>query len=136
MKATAIRSFSVMVIMAGMATAACAQAPYPNKPIRFIVAYVAGGANDVLARIVGQKLSEAWKQPVVIENKPGAAGLIGADFVAKSPPDGYTLLSFSSGHAIASSLYSKPPFDARTAFAPITLVASMPLVLVVHPSLP
>src|SRR5512133_398704 len=79
MKATAIRSFAAIMIMAGVATAACAQAPYPNKPIRFIVAYVAGGANDVLARIVGQKLSEAWKQPVVIENKPGAAGLIGAD---------------------------------------------------------
>ena len=136
MKATVVHRLAAIAIMAGVVTAVQAQAPYPNKPIRFIVAYAAGGANDVLARIVGQKLSEAWKQPVVIENKPGASGLIGADFVAKSAPDGYTLLSFSSGHAIAWSLYSKPPFDALKDFAPITLVASMPLVLVVHPSVP
>jgi len=135
-KAAAVHSLAAMAIMAGVVTGVQAQAPYPNKAIRFIVAYAAGGANDVLARIVGQKLGEAWKQPVVIENKPGASGLIGADFVAKSAPDGYTLLSFSSGHAIASSLYSKPPFNALRDFAPITLVASMPLVLVVHPSVP
>ena len=115
---------------------ACAQ-NYPAKPIRMYTPYPPGGTTDILARIVGAKMQEAWGQPVVIEAKPGAGGNIGADFVAKSPPDGYTILMGASGPlAINASLFSKLPYDPAKDFAPIVLSASVPLVLVTHPSLP
>ena len=115
---------------------ACAQT-YPSKPIRFFTPYPPGGTTDILARIVGAKMYEAWGQPVIIEAKPGAGGNIGADFVAKSPPDGYTILMGASGPlAINASLFSKLPYDPAKDFAPVVLSASVPLVLVTHPSLP
>jgi tripartite-type tricarboxylate transporter receptor subunit TctC len=115
---------------------ACAQ-NYPAKPIRMYTPYPPGGTTDILARIFGAKMQEAWGQPVVIEAKPGAGGNIGADFVAKSPPDGYTILMGASGPlAINASLFSKLPYDPAKDFAPIVLSASVPLVLVTHPSLP
>jgi tripartite-type tricarboxylate transporter receptor subunit TctC len=113
---------------------ALAQA-YPAKPIRMIVALAPGGGVDSTARIVGQKLTQAWGQPVPIENRPGAGGTIAAEAVARAAPDGYTLLMASSGHASTPSLY-KLPYDAITDFAPVTLVVVAPSVLVVHPSLP
>jgi tripartite-type tricarboxylate transporter receptor subunit TctC len=114
----------------------CAQS-YPAKPIRFYTPYPPGGTTDILARIVGAKMHEAWGQPVVVEAKPGAGGNIGADFVAKSTPDGYTLLMGASGPlAINASLFSKLPYDPAKDFAPVVLSASVPLVLVAHPSLP
>src|SRR5262249_51050497 len=96
-----------------------------------------GGSLDVVARAIGQKLTEAWSQPVIIDNRPGAGGNIGADFVAKSAPDGYTILEGAlSTHAVNVTLYGKLPYDPIKDFAPITLVAVTPNVLVVNPSLP
>lgn len=109
---------------------------YPVKPIRMIAPFTAGGPTDILARIVGQKLTESWGQQVVIENRTGASGTIGSEVVAKSPPDGYTVLVSASVHIIAPSLFSKLPYDAIRDFAPVTVVATSPLVLVVTPTLP
>jgi tripartite-type tricarboxylate transporter receptor subunit TctC len=115
---------------------ACAQA-YPGKPIRLVVPFPPGGSLDVVARAIGQKLTEAWGQPVVIDNRPGAGGNIGADLVAKSLPDGYTILEGAlSTHAVNVSLYGKMPYDPIKDFAPITLVATTPNVLVLNPTLP
>ncbi len=115
---------------------AAAQA-YPSKPIRLVVPFPPGGSLDVVARAIGQKLTEAWGQPVVIDNRPGAGGNIGADLVAKSAPDGYTILEGAlSTHAVNVSLYGKMPYDPIKDFAPITLVATTPNVLVVNPTLP
>lgn len=108
---------------------------YPAKPIRIIVSVAAGGGVDTTARIVGQHLTQAWGQQVVIENRPGAGGTIAAEAVARAAPDGYTLLMASSGAAITPGLY-KLPYDAVTDFAPVTVVVVAPSVLVVHPSLP
>ena len=110
---------------------------YPTKAIRFVVPFPPGGPLDISARAIGQKLTEAWKQPVIIDNRPGAGGNIGADNVAKSAPDGYSILMGAvSTHAINPNLYSKMPYDALRDFAPITLVTTVPNVLVVHPSVP
>ena len=110
---------------------------YPAKPIRFYTPYPPGGATDILARIVGAKLFENWKQPVIVEAKPGAGGNIGTDFVAKSSPDGYTILMGASGPlAINATLYAKLPYDPLKDLAPVIKVAAVPLVLVVTPSLP
>jgi tripartite-type tricarboxylate transporter receptor subunit TctC len=108
---------------------------YPAKPVRIIVALAPGGGVDTTARIVGQKLTEAWGQQIVIENRPGAGGTIAAEAVARAAPDGYTLLVNSSGHASAASLY-KLPYDPVTDFAPVTVIVVAPSVLVVHPSVP
>jgi len=113
-------------------TAALAQA-YPNKPIKLVVPFPPGGTTDILARAVGGELSKAWGQQVVIDNRPGAGGNIGSEIVAKSPPDGYTLLMGTVGtHAINQSLYSKLAFDPIKDFAPVTLVAAVPNVLVLN----
>ncbi|MEP6943444.1 MAG: tripartite tricarboxylate transporter substrate binding protein [Betaproteobacteria bacterium] len=111
--------------------------PYPSKPIRLVVPFPAGGSLDVVARAIGQKLTEAWGQPVIIDNRPGAGGNIGADLVAKSAPDGYTILEGAlSTHAVNVTLYGKLPYDPIKDFAPITLVAVTPNVLVINPSAP
>lgn len=110
---------------------------YPAKAIRFVVPFAPGGPLDISARAIGQKLNDAWKQPVIIDNRPGAGGNIGADNVAKSAPDGYSILMGAvSTHAINPHLYAKMPYDALRDFAPITLVTTVPNVLVVHPSVP
>jgi tripartite-type tricarboxylate transporter receptor subunit TctC len=110
---------------------------YPNKPIRLVVPFPPGGSLDVVARAIGQKLTEAWGQPVIIDNRPGAGGNIGADLVAKSAPDGYTILEGAlSTHAVNISLYGKLPYDPIKDFAPITLVAITPNVLVINPTAP
>jgi tripartite-type tricarboxylate transporter receptor subunit TctC len=110
---------------------------FPNKSVRLIVPFVAGGATDIVARLVAQKLSAAWGQPVVVENRGGAGGNIGADAVAKSPADGYTIL-VTSGSIVTVNphMYAKMPFDAKKDLAPITNLASGPQVLVVHPAVP
>ena len=123
--------------MAAMAVLQAGAQAWPSKPIKIIVPYPPGGTSDILARAVGQKLQEEWKQPVVVENKPGATGNIGADFVAKSPPDGYTLLLADIGSlAIAPSVVTSLPFDPVKDFAPVVMVAYSPHLLVVHPSVP
>src|SRR6185436_17044149 len=121
---------------AGVALAAQAQ-NYPSKPIRIIVPYPAGGTSDILARSIGQRLSESLGQPVVVENKPGANGNVGAELVAKAPTDGYTVLLADIGAlAISPSVYPTLPFDPTKDFATVTMVAYSPHILVVHPSIP
>ena len=111
-----------------------AQATYPNKPIHIVVPFASGGSTDVLARRLGEKLAAGWGQPVVVDNRPGAGGTIGADFVAKSAPDGYTLLAGVTGsNAIAQPLYPKLPYDVVKDFAPLSIMVSAPLVLAVNP---
>ncbi len=109
---------------------------YPAKPIRIVVPFVAGGAVDLLARIMGQKLSESLGQPVIIENRPGTGGNAAADLVAKSPPDGYTILQTTNGLAISPALYRKLPFDPVKDVAPVTQLVASQLLLVATPSLP
>ena len=111
-------------------------AAYPAKAIRIVVPFPAGGTSDILSRAIGQKLTEEWKQPVVVDNRPGASANIGAEIVVKSPPDGYTLLCASTIHTINPSLYSKLAYDPVKDFTPITLIATTSQVLAVHPSLP
>ena len=110
---------------------------YPAKPVRLIVPWPAGGTTDILGRVIGQKLNEAWGQPVVIENRGGAAGNIGTEVVVKAPADGYTLLFGNMGtHATNQFMYSGMTFDPVTDLAPISLIANVGTVLVVHPNLP
>jgi tripartite-type tricarboxylate transporter receptor subunit TctC len=123
-------------LFACIALGASAQG-YPTRPIRLVVPFPAGGTTDILARAVSQKLTEAFGQAVVVDNRPGAAGNIGSDLVAKSTPDGYTLLMGTVGtHAINPSLYAKMPYDHVKDFIPVVLVAGVPNVLVVNPALP
>ena len=125
-------------LLAVMAVPALAQAPaYPTKPIRLVVPFPAGGTTDILARAVAQKLTEAWGQPVIVDNRPGAGGNIGSELVAKAAPDGYTLEMGTVGtHAINASLYAKMPYDHVKDFVPVILIAGVPNVLVVYPSVP
>jgi tripartite-type tricarboxylate transporter receptor subunit TctC len=110
---------------------------YPWKPIHIVVGFPPGGGNDIIARLVGAKMQEAWGQSVVIDNKPGANSIIAAEFVAKSAPDGYTLLvNATGGMSVNPVLYSKLPYDSLKDFVPISMVGSFPLVLVVNPSVP
>jgi tripartite-type tricarboxylate transporter receptor subunit TctC len=125
------------VLAALFFSAAALAQPYPSKPVRIIVNFPAGGVADVYARIIGAKVQEAWGQPVVIENRTGAGGNIGAEAVAKSPPDGYTLnMSAIGPHAVNVSLFSKLPYDPVKDFAAVALVLEAEGLLVVHPSVP
>jgi tripartite-type tricarboxylate transporter receptor subunit TctC len=120
------------------AVAATAQAQaWPNRPIKYVVNFAPGGTTDILARLLAPKLSDALGQPVVVENKPGQAGSVGAAEVARAPADGYTIGSGTiSSHAINVSLYSKLPYDVLKDFQPITMLATLPNMLVIHPSIP
>jgi tripartite-type tricarboxylate transporter receptor subunit TctC len=119
------------------AVQAGAQGAYPARPIRIIVPFTPGGSSDILARAVGQALHEAWRQPVIIENKPGAGGAIGGEAAAKAVADGYTLFMGHIGTlAVNPTLYPKLPYDPVADFAPVALVAVVPNVLVVHPKVP
>lgn len=109
---------------------------YPVKPVRIVVPYPPGGVTDILTRIVGQKLTETWRQQVIIDNRAGGSGNIGAELVVRSPADGYTLLSASTVHTVNPSLYAKLSYDPLKDFTSITLMAQVANVLVVHPSLP
>src|SRR5687767_1630997 len=133
------RSWTRVIAVAALALApalACAQA-WPSKPVKIVVPFAAGGTTDVVARQLAQKLSEAWGQTVVVENKAGAGGNIGADQVAKAPPDGYTLL-MTSGSIVAANpyMYKNMGFDPAKDLAPITNVASGPQVIVINKDLP
>jgi tripartite-type tricarboxylate transporter receptor subunit TctC len=130
------KTISSAVLLALLSVTAHAQ-EYPVKPIRFIAPNLPAGPTDILARLLGQKMSEAFGQPVIIENRAGAGGNIGTELAAKTPPDGYTLVTGNNATFGANpSLYKKLPFDPIKDFAPIVLVATQPNVLVVHPSLP
>jgi len=117
------------------ATAALAQA-YPNKPIKLIVPFAPGGFTDVVARILGQKLSISLGQPFVIENKAGAGSTIGTDFVAKAAPDGYTLVMVSTTHVISPAIYAKLPYDPIKSFTPVSKLVDSAYVLMVNPKVP
>ena len=122
----------------GCALAVCASAQqYPSKPVRVVVPFGPGGPSDLLARVFGQKLAEVWGQQFIIENRGGANGMVGTDLVAKSPPDGYTLVLGTNGtHGMNASLFPKIPYDSIRDFAPITRLALQYFLLVSHPSLP
>lgn len=126
---------TLLAALAGALVGTANAQTYPTKPIRVIVPYAAGGTSDILARQIGPKLSETWGQPVVVENKPGANGNVGADFVAKSTADGYTLLLTDlGGLVISASVYPQLPFNPSKDFTPVVMVSYSPHVLAVHPS--
>ena len=133
---TLVASLIAALALASFAAApAMSQAIYPSKPVRIIVPFTAGGATDVIARIVAARMQEAWGQSVLIENRAGATGAIGSEFVAKAPPDGYTMLmGTTSTHALGPAI-RKMPYSAAD-FSPVTLVSTFPNMLVIHPSLP
>ena len=137
MKVTRIAAACLLAAAAALLSAvstARAQA-WPNKPIRYIVPFAAGGTTDLLGRMIGAKLADALGQPVVVENRPGAAGALGVELLAKSAPDGYTFGGGTiSSHAINVTLYPKLPYDPIKDFTPITMLATLPNMLVVHPS--
>jgi tripartite-type tricarboxylate transporter receptor subunit TctC len=131
-----IRTFIVLTAALLPALAAHAQ-PYPSKPIHFVSAFAPGGTTDILARILAEKLREQVGQPVIVENRPGAGGNIGSDYVAKAAPDGYTLLMGASGPlAVNVSLFASMPFDPRRDFVPVVQITAAPLVLVVPANSP
>ena len=125
-----------LALYAGTAAAQAPGAVYPAKPVRVVVPSSPGGGTDILARVLAQKLSESQGQQFVVENRPGAGQVIGIEAVARSAPDGYTLLMAASAIVINEVLYAKPPYDTLRDFAPVTLGASLPNILVVHPALP
>lgn len=133
----ALRALSAMLLALGalLAPAAVAQ-NFPSKPIQIIVPVGAGGINDIISRLIGQKLSERWGQPVVILNRPGAGGIIGTELAARAAPDGHAMVMVYSSHPVNPSLYAKLPYDSVKDFEPVTMVNTVNLVLVVNPSVP
>ena len=125
---------SLALVLASLSTLAFAQATYPDRPIRIIVPFTAGSGTDIIARVLGEQLSKALKQPVIVENRPGAGGTLGAGQVAKSAPDGYTLLVHSAAHVANPAMYASLPYDTLKDFAGVAPLASLPNVLVVSPS--
>ena len=110
--------------------------PYPSKPIRILIGFPPGSGGETQVRLVGQKLTEAWGQPIVVDARPGASGNIATEMLVKSPPDGYTLQYFPAALAINPSLFPKVPYDLAKDFTPIALLGTFPLVLVEHPGVP
>src|SRR3712207_5389105 len=121
---------SLLVCASGLAQT------YPSKPIRIVSPFAAGGGNDNICRIIAPRLAEALKQQVIVDNRPGANGIVGTEVAARAAPDGYTIVLIPSGHAVNASLYKKLPYDTIKDFTAITLVASSPLVVAMHPSVP
>jgi tripartite-type tricarboxylate transporter receptor subunit TctC len=122
-------------LIAAWATAASA-VDYPTRPIRYIVAFAPGGINDIMARIVGQKLNEAWGQSVIVDNRPGAGGNVGAGLVARSTPDGYTFMNISTAHTISQTLYTKLDYSLQRDLIPVVVLGTSPLIMVVHAGIP
>jgi tripartite-type tricarboxylate transporter receptor subunit TctC len=140
MKKSFSLAFGVIAVLTGLQaqaqTSASGPAVYPSKPIRIVVPFPAGGTSDVLARLVGQKLTESWGQPVVVDNKPGSNGNLGADWVAKSAPDGHTLVLMDVGNLVISPALYKLPFNVLNDFAPVGMVAYSPHLLAVSTKVP
>ncbi|MGZ8264105.1 MAG: tripartite tricarboxylate transporter substrate binding protein [Burkholderiales bacterium] len=134
----AVFSAAVLTLCAGLQTASAQQTEtYPAKAVRWVVPFAAGGPVDLMSRAVAERLSQRWHQPVVMDFRPGAGGTIGTGFVAKAPPDGYTLMTGHVGtHAINATLYPQVPYDAVRDFTPISLIAEIPFAVLVHPSVP
>jgi tripartite-type tricarboxylate transporter receptor subunit TctC len=124
----------LLLTVPGVPGAASAPDNYPSRPIRWIIPYAAGGPVDVVARPVAQKLTESWGQPAVLDSRPGASTMIGTEMVVRSPPDGYTLLLTSAGHAIIPTVHDRMPYDTAKDLTPISLFVAGPFLLGVHPS--
>ena len=135
-----MRSLRLLVVTAGLVAALVAGAalaqPYPAKAVKLIVTYPPGGSSDLMARILGQKLSELWGQAVVVESKPGAAGSIGMDYAKREPPDGYSFVIGNLGPVTVNPILSKVPYDSERDFVPVSLIATGPNILVVNPDTP
>jgi tripartite-type tricarboxylate transporter receptor subunit TctC len=131
-----MKRLSLGLLAAAMLAAPVFAQTYPSKPVRLVVPFAPGGSNDIMARLVGQKLGERLGQQFVVDNRPGASGIIGTDAAAKAAPDGHTVLMMSLTLAVNPSLYAKLPYDTEKDLLPVSLVASAPLMLVVHPSIP
>jgi tripartite-type tricarboxylate transporter receptor subunit TctC len=132
---TLFRAIAAFAFLFGCANGALAQG-WPNRPIRMIVPYTPGGYTDLMARLVGQKISEALGQPIIFENKPGANAIIGTDVVAKAAPDGYTFGTVIAAHAVNATLNPKLPYDTLKDFSYVSLMSVAPLIMIAHPSLP
>jgi tripartite-type tricarboxylate transporter receptor subunit TctC len=130
-----MKRFALSLLLFTAIGCACAQT-YPAKPVRIVVPFAPGGGADIIARVLAQKMSETWRNQFVVDNRPGASGNIGTEQVAKSPPDGYTLMITSSALVINPSVFKSVPYDALRDFAPITQPGLLPNILVVHPSVP
>ena len=131
------KAVSASAMLAAVACAPAVAQTYPSKPIRIVVPYPPGGSGTIVARILGDKLNQAWGQQILVDSRPGASGMIGAEMVAKAPPDGYTLLAgYTSEVAINVSLFPKMAYDPVKDFAPIALTGVIPMILLVHPSVP
>jgi tripartite-type tricarboxylate transporter receptor subunit TctC len=134
---TGLRALAATVLMATASVAAAQAQDYPNKPVRIVVPYPPGGTTDIITRVLAKGMSETWKQPVLVENRGGASGIIGTEVVAKSPGDGYTLLSTGSGpHVVNVSLFPKIPYDPIKDFEPVGMVISIPLLMVAPANAP
>jgi len=135
-----MRKVNLLVAAFGLAAVILADPafaqPYPNKPVKLIVTYPPGGSSDLMARILGQKLSELWGQPVVVESKPGAAGSIGMDYAKQQPPDGYSFVIGNLGPVTVNPLLSKVPYDSERDYVPVSLISTGPNILVVNPATP
>ncbi len=133
-----IRNMVALAVAAiALASGAARAQTFPSKPVRIVVGFAPGGNTDVVSRILAQRLGEMWGQNVIVDNRPGASGMIAGEIVAKAPPDGHTLLvSPQTSLAVAPALYGKAPYDTAKDFSPITLAGSSPLLMVVHPSFP
>ena len=129
-----IVAFAAVNLIAAQAHAAAS--PYPSKPIRIVVGFPPSGSADIFARLIGQKLTDAWNQPVVVDNRPGAGSTIGSQIVADATPDGYTLMVVSASYATSAGLYRNLRYNPVKSFVPITLIASTPNLLLAHPSVP
>ncbi|MGD9945031.1 MAG: Bug family tripartite tricarboxylate transporter substrate binding protein, partial [Burkholderiaceae bacterium] len=134
MKSTSLARLAMLLIAAVIPPAQADT--FPAKPVKIVVPFSPGGTPDLAARLIAQRLSTAWKSPVVVENRPGAGSMLGADLVSKSPADGYTWLMASDGTMIINPVAGNAPYDALKDFAPVTLVARVPFLLVVNSSLP
>jgi tripartite-type tricarboxylate transporter receptor subunit TctC len=130
------RAFALLVAALALPIGVALAQTYPAKPVRLIVTYPPAGSSDLMARILGQKLAELWGQPVIVENKPGAAGSIGMDYAAHQPPDGYSFVIGNLGPVAVNPLLSKVPYDVERDFVPVSLIATGPNVLVVNPKTP
>jgi tripartite-type tricarboxylate transporter receptor subunit TctC len=128
------RLFAILLI--AFASLAQAQAPFPSRPVKLVVAFPPGGSTDISARLLATKLSDKWGQPVVVENRPGAGANIGTTYVTKAPPDGYTLLLATTALSISPSVFAHPGYDALKDLAPVTMVSTIPNVLVINPQVP
>src|ERR1700754_365438 len=127
-------AFALMIGITAVSTAGAAE--YPTHPIRYIVGFAPGGINDIMARIVGQKLHEAWGQQVIVDNRPGAGGNLAAEVLAKSNPDGYTFMNISTAHAISQTLYTRLNYSLERDLTPVVVLGNSPLIMVVNAGLP